>query len=141
VEKPAAAAAPALPRGSETLLLVEDDRLVRNNTETQLRSLGYTVVTAETPAEAIEKIDQGLRPDLLFTDVVMPGRINGFELSRRLQQRLPGLRVLLTSGYSHGAALETEDEASVARHFLGKPFRRHDLAVKVREALDDVAPG
>src|SRR5215216_1807457 len=130
-------APPLLPTGTETILLVEDDRLVRVNTETQLVALGYTVVTAENAADAVAKVAAGLEPALLFTDVVMPGRVNGFELAQQLQERLPDLKVLFTSGYTQGATLLPEG-VSVG-NFLGKPFRRRDLAAKIRETLDKPA--
>jgi CheY-like chemotaxis protein len=130
-------APPLLPTGSETILLVEDDRLVRVNTETQLARLGYTVVSADNAADAVAKVAAGLNPTLLFTDVVMPGRLNGFELAQQLRGRLPGLKVLFTSGYTQGATLLPDGVS--AGNFLGKPFRRHDLAVKIREALDKPA--
>jgi signal transduction histidine kinase len=128
-----------LPTGGETILLVEDDPLVRKHTESQLLALGYRVVAAENAAEAIDRVNRGTTPDLLFTDIVMPGLMNGRELAEQLRERWPGLKVLYTSGFSHGM-LDTPLGGQVApKHLLGKPFRRRDLATKVREILDEAA--
>jgi PAS domain S-box-containing protein len=138
---PAAVRAPAgaLPTGTETILLVEDDRLVRTNTEAQLNALGYTVVTAESAAEALDRIVDGLRPDLLFTDVVMPGKVNGFELAAQIRGWLPELKALFMSGYTQGATTLPDGTPVAAAHFLGKPFRRAELAAKIRAALGESA--
>ena len=101
---PTPAAAPAeLPTGTETILLVEDDALVRTYAAAQLRALGYRVVAAENAQRAIEAVEQGCVPDLLFTDMIMPGGMNGRDLAERLRRLRPGLKVLYTSGYAHGA--------------------------------------
>lgn len=86
----------------ETILVVEDDDRVRNISSESLRDLGYTVVEAAGAKEAIRKIDDGLVPDLLFTDVVMPDT-TGAELASRALERLPGLKVLFTTGYTRNA--------------------------------------
>jgi CheY-like chemotaxis protein len=136
---PVAVRAPAgaLPTGKEMILLVEDDRLVRINTEAQLLALGYTVITAENAAEAVDKIVEGLRPDLLFTDIVMPGKINGFELAKMLRGWLPDLKALFMSGYTQGATMLPDGTPVSPAHFLGKPFRRAELAAKIRGALGE----
>jgi CheY-like chemotaxis protein len=128
-----------LPNGAETILFVEDDPLVRHHTEKQLAALGYRVVTAETAAAALAHVEEGCVPDLLFTDMVMPGGINGRELARRLHRRWPNLPVLYCSGYAHDA-LAASGEAVPARYLLGKPYRRRDLAAKLREMLDAPVP-
>src|SRR5262249_24510896 len=79
----------ALPTGGESILLVEDDPLVRKHTESQLVALGYQVLAAENAAEAIALIEKGTKPDLLFTDIVMPGAMNGRQLADKLRQRWP----------------------------------------------------
>ena len=93
-----------LPTGDESVLLVEDDALVRAHTAAQLIALGYRVTTAENAERALEEADVGLTPDLLFTDIVMPGAMNGFDLARHLRQRWPRLKVLYMSGFADGAA-------------------------------------
>jgi PAS domain S-box-containing protein len=125
----------ALPGGYESILLVEDDRAVRTFTERQLVELGYRVTTVSDPHEALKIARLTGRPDLLLTDIVMPGQINGRELAERLRQHWPNLKVLCTSGYTDGAP-EVVDGLLDGFHFLSKPFRRRDLAHKVREALD-----
>jgi PAS domain S-box-containing protein len=140
----AAAALPAaLPTGTETILLVEDDALVRSYAATQLGALGYKVVSAENARQAIDAIERGCTPDLLFTDMIMPGGVNGRELAEHVLAPRPGLKVLYTSGYAHGAMdgpLQGEHNGGHAvRHLLGKPYRRRDLATKVREVLDEPA--
>ena len=136
---PAVAPSVELPTGTETILLVEDDAMVRAAASVQLAALGYRVVVAEDARRAIEMVEHGGAPDLLFTDMVMPGGMNGRELAEHLHRRYPGLKVLYTSGYAHGAMPEEPAGAAQVRHLLGKPYRRHDLATKVREVLDEPA--
>ena len=138
-----AAMPPTLPTGTETILLVEDDALVRSYATAQLGVLGYKVVSAESARQAIEAIERGCAPDLLFTDMIMPGGMNGRELADQLLARRPGLKVLYTSGYAHGAMdgppQGQHNGGHAVRHLLGKPYRRRDLATKVREVLDEPA--
>ena len=119
--------------GSEHIMVVEDDPFVRQNLTAQLRALGYHVTTAEGAAEALARWPQDV--DLLFTDVVMPGGMNGRDLATRALALRPSLRVLFTSGYSRDALL-TEGRLPPGVQLLGKPYRRHELAAKVREVLD-----
>ena len=106
VAEAAASAAPQtgteLPSGKETILFVEDDPMVRQYTGQHIVGLGYNVITAENAVEALALVESGAAPDLLFTDVVMPGGMNGRQLALKLRQRWPNLRVLYTSGYAHG---------------------------------------
>jgi CheY-like chemotaxis protein len=102
---------------------------------TQLRDFGYHVETAENGETALHKLDSGERIDLLFTDVIMPGGMNGKDLARRAQDIRPDLKVLFTSGFpgtslSQGLDLEPDDA------LLAKPYRRRELGQKVREVLD-----
>jgi CheY-like chemotaxis protein len=80
-------------------------------------------------------IDEGLEPDLLLTDIVMSGGMNGRQLADELRRRQAGLKVLFTSGYTQGAL--DQGEPMPGTNFLGKPFRRAELAAKIRELLDD----
>jgi CheY-like chemotaxis protein len=132
----APAAAADLPRGTETILFVEDDPMVREHTGRQIAGLGYAVMAAENGVDALAMVDSGYVPDLLFTDVVMPGGMNGRQLALRLRKRWPRLRVLYTSGYAHGA-LTIDGETVPTKYVLGKPYRRRDLAAKLREVLDE----
>lgn len=125
-----------MPRGTETILFVEDDPMVHKNTSLQLAALGYTAVAADNAAKALALVENGCVPDLLFTDVMMPGGMNGCELASKLRERWPSLRVLYTSGYS-GGALTVDGKAVPAKYVLGKPYRRNALAAKLREVLDE----
>ena len=135
VEAAAPSGTAALPTGTETILFVEDDELVRTQTEKQLSGLGYRVIAAVNAADAIARVRDGLKPDLLFTDVVMPGGMNGRQLADQLTGEISGLKVLFTSGYTHGV-MAGQSTSIPPGQLLNKPFRRRDLALKVREALD-----
>jgi PAS domain S-box-containing protein len=131
----AAAAAPmALEGGTETILVVEDDPLVRNYVATQLSGLGYTTLTAANAAEALEYIDGVKSFDLLFTDVIMPGSLNGRQLADEAMRRRPGLQVLYTSGYTENAIVH-HGRLDPGVLLLAKPYRKSDLARMVRIAL------
>ena len=120
--------------GSETILLVEDEDLVRQYARDQLVTLGYQVVEAPNGPLALDIIRT--RPDiqLLFTDVVMPGGMNGRDLVQLACALRPGLRVLYASGYTESAIVH-HGRLDPGVHLLTKPYRRPDLARKVREAL------
>jgi CheY-like chemotaxis protein len=115
--------------GSETILIVEDDAMLRSYVTTQLDSLGYTTLTAANAAEALAISDGGAAFDLLFTDITMPGRMNGRQLGVEMAKRRPSLKVLFTSGYSENAA----DDPGIL--LLAKPYRKSELARMVRLAL------
>lgn len=130
------AVAGELPRasGGESVLVVEDESSVRLVTVDALRDLGYLVLHAANADEALVTIGCDARIDLLFTDIVMPGR-NGRELAEAAQAVRPGLRVLYTTGYTRNAVVHNGMlDAQVA--FLSKPFTIEALAVKVRQVLD-----
>jgi two-component system cell cycle sensor histidine kinase/response regulator CckA len=124
-------------RGSETILLVEDDGSLREVTTEFLRSSGYTVLAAASPAEALEIAQAQMgRIDFLLTDVVMP-KMNGRELAARLSVKQPSLRVLYVSGYTDGIIREgTRGVLDPGLAFLQKPYTRHSLTRKIREVLD-----
>lgn len=127
-------AAPLVESGSETVLAVEDDALVRNYVVAQLKSLGYTVLTAANADEALKIIDSGKTVDLLFTDVIMPGSMNGRQLSDEALKRRPSLRVLFTSGYTENAIVH-HGRLDPGVLLLAKPYRKADLARMIRQAL------
>jgi len=122
--------------GTETVLLVEDDALVRRYTGDQLRALGYRVLEAGDGAEALAVARAHADIDLLFTDVVMPGEMNGPALAGALQDLRPGLKVLYTSGYTENAIVH-HGRLDPGVHLLPKPYRRADLARRLRQALED----
>ncbi len=124
-------------RGGETILVVEDDPLVRQYVLTQIQSLGYTTLSASNGAEALAVIDSGKPIDLLFTDVIMPGNMNGRELAEQAASRRPEIRVLFTSGYTENAIIH-HGRLDPGVLLLAKPYRRSDLATLIRAAL--VAP-
>jgi CheY-like chemotaxis protein len=120
--------------GTETVLLVEDDALVRSSATAQLQGLGYTVLTAANAAEALAIETSGVAFDLLFTDVMMPGGMNGRQLAEEFGRRKPALRVLYTSGYTENAIVH-HGRLDPGVLLLSKPYRRADLARMVRAAL------
>ncbi|MBN9522390.1 response regulator [bacterium] len=124
---------PAPPRGTETVLVVEDEDAVRALTRHVLRHAGYVVVEA-ADAGAAARAAEGREIDLLVTDVVMPG-LGGRELAERLRASRPGLKVLYLSGYTDDAVVR-HGVLHERVHFLQKPFTPAALAWKVREALD-----
>ena len=132
--QPRQAAALAL-TGTETVLLVDDDEIVRATVASMLESLGYEVLTASSGVEALSILENGTAIALLFTDVVMPGPISGRKLAERAMVINPAIKILFTSGYTensivHNSRLDTGVE------FLSKPFDRERLAIKVRRVLD-----
>jgi signal transduction histidine kinase/ActR/RegA family two-component response regulator len=128
--------APAVtwPGGHEVILVVEDDALVRETVTGRLRSLGYTTIAAKDATEALALVEDGVAFDLLFTDVVMPGGMNGRELADAVTRRRPGTRVLFTSGYPE-AAIVHQGRLDPDVALLNKPYRKAELAQKIREAL------
>ena len=122
--------------GTETILLVEDDSMVRELACEVLRGSGYLVLESATPGSALENCDRHSGPiHMLLTDVVMPG-MNGGDLARLVEQLRPDIRVLFMSGYTDNAVLQNgELQRGVA--FLQKPFTPTVLGKKVREILDD----
>jgi two-component system cell cycle sensor histidine kinase/response regulator CckA len=125
----------AAERGSETIMVVEDDVGVRELVRLMLEANGYAVLAVEDAAEATRVCaEDGSRVDLLLTDVVMPG-VNGRALAERLGALSPGMRILFMSGYSD-EAVHRHGQITASAAFLEKPFTERTLARKVREVLD-----
>ncbi|MGO4410956.1 PAS domain-containing protein [Brevundimonas sp. 2YAF1] len=120
------------PRTGERILVVEDDPLVRDHVVRQLRAVGYCIVLAADGPEALACLQEEPGFDLMFTDVVMPGGMDGQELARQARAIAPDLRVLFTSGF-----IGPLDAASriPAGQWLCKPYRRQELITRVREIL------
>jgi CheY-like chemotaxis protein len=129
----------ALPRGAETILVVEDNDLVRNVTRQTLRKCGYNVLVATSGEEALRLAGEYADTvQLVLTDVVMP-EMSGRRLVERLAPILPGVRVLFMSGYTDDAILR-HGGLTAGTAILEKPFTAAVLARRVREALDGPAP-
>jgi CheY-like chemotaxis protein len=126
--------------GSEIVLAVEDDALVRAYVVAQLRSLGYQVLTAPNGAEALVIIESDIRIDVLFTDVIMPGAMNGRQLAEAAKKQRPGLKVLFTSGYTENAIVH-HGRLDPGVLLLAKPYRKADLARMMRQAIAQGGPG
>ncbi len=121
--------------GSETILVVEDDRLVREHALTQLRALGYSTLEAANAAEALTVIEAGHRIDLLFTDMIMPGSMNGYQLATEVRRRRQGIKVLFTSGYTENTIIH-HGRLDSGVLLLAKPYRKSEMARMIRKALD-----
>jgi PAS domain S-box-containing protein len=133
-----AAAAVARPSpiegGHEVILVVEDDPLVRKSVVAQIESLGYAAVAAAGADEALDIIDQTAKIDLLFTDTIMPGGMNGRQLVDEALKRRPALKVLYTSGYSEDVVVH-QGRLDPGVLLLVKPYRKTELARMIRVAL------
>ena len=124
--------------GDETVLVVDDRVEVANLSRDMLEGLGYRVMTANSGREAVDLVDalgDQPPPSLLFSDLIMPGGMNGYALARELRRRLPGLKVLLTTGFAGSADGKNSDEG-VEFEVIKKPYRLADLARRVRMVLD-----
>jgi PAS domain S-box-containing protein len=120
--------------GNERILVVEDDALVRQYVMTQVKSLGYTALEAANAAEALVIIDADKDIDLLFTDVIMPGNMNGRQLADEAARRRPELKTLFTSGYTENAIVH-HGRLDSGVLLLAKPYRKSELAKMLRTAL------
>jgi CheY-like chemotaxis protein len=117
----------------ETILMVEDDDLVRMSVQSLIESLGYRVVPARDGPDALEILRHDTRIDLLFTDIVMPGGMHGPQLAAEARRLRPKLKVLYTSGYPGS---EYSPEGLTAQQLLSKPYEADELAAKLREILE-----
>jgi PAS domain S-box-containing protein len=134
-----AAPAPSRPPPAGYVMLVEDDPALRSQVERQLVGLGMTVTAHGDAAAALDALAAGADPDLLLTDVVMPGGMNGLQLADRARRLRPDLRLLFTTGHADEATLG----AILARRrdgLLAKPYRRDDLTRAVRRAFEVATP-
>jgi PAS domain S-box-containing protein len=127
-----------LPTGSETILVVEDDTLVRDYVTDQLLVMGYTVIAVGDGRAALSEIDSGRPLDVLFTDVVMPGGMNGRELAEEALIRRPELKVLFTTGYTEDVMV-LQGKLAAGTQLLNKPYGRAQLARKLRSVIESRA--
>lgn len=124
----------SLPTGNETILIVEDDPDVRSTAVAMLQEFGYKIVEARSADQALDRLETGEPIDLLFTDIMMPG-MRGTQLAQLARQKHPQLRVIYASGFSATGVLDREALKSGAE-LLAKPYSAEDLAVTVRDLLD-----
>ncbi|MFG1420719.1 PAS domain S-box protein [Roseixanthobacter liquoris] len=121
--------------GAECILVVEDDDALRGYATEMLRELGYRVLEAGNGIAALGVLAQHPEVDLLFTDVIMPGGINGRQLADQAQVRQPGLKVLFTTGYTRNAIVHN-GQLDTGVELISKPYSFDQLAAKVRRSLD-----
>lgn len=123
----------------ETILLVEDEGAILEMGTLMLRSLGYTILPAATPSEALRLVQTHEGPiDLLISDVIMPA-MNGKDLSDQLKQIKPGIKCLFMSGYT-ADIIAKHGMLDEAIHFIQKPFSIPEMATKIRGLLDEPSP-
>ncbi|MEY9199467.1 CheY-like chemotaxis protein [Sinorhizobium fredii] len=120
-----------IPRGHEAILVVEDDERVRRVVVFRLRDAGYTVIEAEAGAQALELLAAHPEVSLVFTDMIMPGGMNGDELAQHVRALRPDVKMLFTSGYAEPGAA-----GRAAGSWLQKPYTARELALRLRALLD-----
>jgi len=124
-----------LPRGNESVLIVDDETDLLELAETFLSELGYHTQICVNGTQALEILKTDRTIDLLFSDVIMPGGINGYELAQQATQLRPKLKVLLTSGFTSKSCVKNGLE-KFATHLLSKPYGKTELAQRIRLVLD-----
>ena len=127
-----------IPGRGETILVVEDNAQVRALTAARLRRLGYGVTEADNGPRALAALESGDLPDLVFSDVVMPGGMSGFDVARAIWQRHPNQRILLTSGFAENLA-PADDPLFADSAILRKPYSLADLARAIAKSIDGPA--
>jgi len=134
-------AAKTLPRGRETVLVVDDENAMVEVSVNHLTELGYQTLTANNGHEALEILNGNRKIDLLFSDVIMPGGIDGFQLARKALMEHPKLKILLTSGF---AAIDEKSKfkndsliTKLKADLMSKPYNKRELAENVRRILDE----
>ena len=125
--------------GGELVLVVEDNDAVRVATVSRLQSLGYDVLEARTGAEAIKLLEIGTPVALVFSDIVMPGGITGYDVANWVRSSQPDLKVLLTSGYANPPTAANNGVREI--QVLDKPYTREQLAQAVRRTLHGCIEG
>ena len=123
--------------GRETILCVEDDPIVREFVTRQLQALGYKTIAASTATEALAEIRSDPNIDLLFTDIIMPGKTDGWQLAELVKQLRPDIKIVFTSGYSSFSAQRIVTDPRML--LIEKPYRLSALAQMVRKALEGPA--
>jgi CheY-like chemotaxis protein len=128
------AGAEPVPKGHETILVAEDDPFVRGSVILRIESLGYAVIAAVNGSDALLKLADNPKIDMLFTDIVMPGGMSGWELADRAHEIRPNLPIVFTSGYATEALVD-QGRAPAHSTVLTKPYRKADLARVLKDGL------
>ncbi|MFL4471119.1 response regulator [Tateyamaria armeniaca] len=129
------------PRGrGETVLVVEDNARVRHLSIERIRDLGFNTLEAESADQAYRMLKDGVEVDLVFSDLVMPGTLNGYDLAAKISQEFPNLKVLLTSGYASDVVTKAMANGA-PQDILHKPYRQSDLAQRLHALLAGDADG
>jgi two-component system cell cycle sensor histidine kinase/response regulator CckA len=140
IHKPTVPVESKNPRGTETVLVVDDEQSVRNLVKKILSNVGYTVLSAESGSEALKILNQDeRRVQLVLTDIVMP-EMSGEKFSQHLLKLFPHIKVIFMSGFADSAVQNNEIDHDQVISIIGKPFSAADLTHKVREVLDGVIP-
>ncbi len=124
-----------MPRGDETVLVVEDEPGVRDVVVSLLTRLGYKVIAARDGGEALQRLDKADGVDLLFTDIVLPGGMTGQDVANAVAKRRPAVKFLFTSGYA-ASAMDDGGRVAHGAELLSKPYTMRVLANRIREILD-----
>jgi PAS domain S-box-containing protein len=126
------------PKGNETILIVDDEEALRDLAKILLTGLGYSVLTAANGDEALEILERGIKIDLLFSDIVMPGKLDGNKLAIVAHKQQPNLKILLTSGYVHKRDDTLSENNEYLSKLLAKPYSQLELALAVHGTLNTV---
>lgn len=124
-----------LPVGTETILIVDDEEDLLQLADQYLRDQGYQTITAKNAKDALEIFKENLNIDMIFSDVVMPGDKNGFDLIDEALSIRPGAKYLLTSGFT-SKANKKHGSSPLAKSLLSKPYRKDSLVQRIRKVLD-----
>lgn len=123
-------------RGTASILVVDDEDHLIHIAVSHLENLGYKTATAPNAEEALHLLQSGVKFDLLFSDVVMPGGIDGFELAQKAQALCPDLKVLLTSGFAKRREKALKDNSALSQYLLAKPYSKQELAIAINRAIE-----
>jgi len=123
-------------KGRETILVVDDEEDLVELVQVSLEALGYKVVTATNGKQGLEQLNNNPSIDLLFSDVVMPGGINGYQLAQQAKAKNASLKILLTSGFQEKVVTET-NKTEFDNNLLSKPYSQTDILLRIRELLDN----
>ena len=126
----------AIPRGQETVLVVDDEPALLETVKDSLETLGYNVIITGSGMQAIQLLKENLNITLLFSDVVMP-EMSGYEIAHQALQLRPELKILLTSGYTKRATLNNNTHQNIKAEILSKPYSITELATQVRRTIDN----